>query len=75
MHHGLPDRLLTPVVGVKPTYLAFLGRLCPEKQPDAAICIARACGIPLKIVAKVDVADRAYFEAVIKPMLISPIST
>jgi glycosyltransferase involved in cell wall biosynthesis len=69
VYHGLPDRLLMPVDGVRPEYLAFLGRIAPEKGPDAAIRIARACGIPLKIAAKVDQADRGYFEAVIRPML------
>ena len=42
-------------------YLAFLGRISPEKRPDRAIAIARALGIPLKIAAKVDRADEAYF--------------
>ena len=69
VHHGLPANLLAPQPGVKPEYLAFLGRIAPEKGPDRAIRIARACGIPLKIAAKVDKADREYFEAVIRPML------
>ena len=69
--HGLPENLLTPRP-LTPSYLAFLGRISPEKRPDRAIRIARACGIPLKIAAKVDNADRAYFEAVIKPMLDGP---
>ncbi len=69
--HGLPENLLTPRP-MTPSYLAFLGRISPEKRPDRAIRIARACGIPLKIAAKVDNADRAYFEAVIKPMLDGP---
>jgi glycosyltransferase involved in cell wall biosynthesis len=67
--HGLPAGLLMPVDGVRPEYLAFLGRIAPEKGPDRAIRIARACGIPLKIAAKVDNADRGYFETVIRPML------
>jgi glycosyltransferase involved in cell wall biosynthesis len=69
VYHGLPAGLLMPVDGVRPEYLAFLGRIAPEKGPDAAIRIARACGIPLKIAAKVDTADRGYFETVIRPML------
>ncbi len=69
--HGLPENLLTPRPAT-PSYLAFLGRISPEKRPDRAIRIARAAGIPLKIAAKVDNADRAYFEAVIKPMLDDP---
>jgi len=66
--HGLPEHLLTPQGG-KPEYLAFLGRIAPEKRPDRAIRIARAAGIPLKIAAKVDRADTDYFETTIKPML------
>jgi glycosyltransferase involved in cell wall biosynthesis len=66
--HGLPANLLTPQPGPK-DYLAFLGRIAPEKGPDRAIRIARACGIPLKIAAKVDKADQAYFDSVIRPML------
>jgi glycosyltransferase involved in cell wall biosynthesis len=68
VHHGLPANLLTPQPGPK-DYLAFLGRIAPEKGPDRAIRIARACGIPLRIAAKVDKADQAYFDAVIRPML------
>jgi glycosyltransferase involved in cell wall biosynthesis len=66
--HGLPENLLTPQGG-EPAYLAFLGRIAPEKRPDRAIRIARAAGIPLKIAAKVDRADQEYFDTVIKPML------
>jgi glycosyltransferase involved in cell wall biosynthesis len=66
--HGLPENLLTPQPGKK-EYLAFLGRIAPEKRPDRAIRIARAAGIPLKIAAKVDRADAEYFETTIKPML------
>ncbi len=62
VYHGLPAGLLMPVDAIRPEYLAFLGRISPEKGPDAAIRIARACGIPLKIAAKVDQADRGYFE-------------
>ncbi len=70
--HGLPENLLTPQGdpdGKDRSYLAFLGRICPEKGVDKAIRIARAVGIPLKIAAKVDVVDVGYFETVIKPML------
>ncbi len=66
--HGLPENLLTPR-DVTPSYLAFLGRIAPEKRPDRAIRIARAAGIPLKIAAKVDRADQEYFDDIIKPML------
>jgi glycosyltransferase involved in cell wall biosynthesis len=68
VHHGLPEDLLTPQGG-KRDYLAFLGRICPEKGCDRAIRIARAAGIPLKIAAKVDKADAEYFDQVVKPML------
>jgi glycosyltransferase involved in cell wall biosynthesis len=54
-------------------YLAFLGRISPEKRPDRAIAIARRTGIPLKIAAKVDNADRAYFRDEIEPLLADPL--
>ncbi len=66
--HGLPPGLLMPQPGPH-DYLAFLGRIAPEKGPDCAIRIARACGLPLRMAAKVSDADRSYFEAVIQPML------
>jgi glycosyltransferase involved in cell wall biosynthesis len=50
-------------------YLAFLGRISPEKGVDQAIEIARRAGVPLKIAAKVDHGDRGYFENYIKPLL------
>jgi glycosyltransferase involved in cell wall biosynthesis len=53
-------------------YLAFLGRISPEKRPDVAIEVARRAGIPLKIAAKVDAADRDYFDSVIRPLLAGP---
>jgi len=68
VHHGLPGTLLQPTFA-KPEYLAFLGRIAPEKCPDRAIRIARACGIPLKIAAKIDKADTDYFNGVIRPLL------
>ena len=54
-------------------YLAFLGRISPEKGPERAIAIAKALGIPLKIAAKVDPADQAYFEEVVEPLLHHPL--
>ncbi|GBQ63946.1 glycosyltransferase [Ameyamaea chiangmaiensis NBRC 103196] len=66
--HGLPEKLLTPQDGTR-DYLAFLGRICPEKGVDKAIRMARAKGIPLKIAAKIDRVDAEYFEREIKPML------
>ena len=68
VHHGLPPDLLTPQP-VPRDYLAFLGRICPEKSPDRAIRIARAAGMKLKIAAKVDRVDREYFETTIRPMI------
>jgi glycosyltransferase involved in cell wall biosynthesis len=71
VHHGLPRDLLR--FSSQPRhYLAFLGRLAPEKRPDLAIEVARRSGLPLKIAAKVDRADREYFETVIKPLLATP---
>jgi glycosyltransferase involved in cell wall biosynthesis len=70
--HGIPDRRPGPQPSIAPTYLAFLGRIAPEKGPDRAIRIARACGMPLRIAAKVDKADQRYFDATIRPMLGSP---
>ena len=70
--HGIPENLLTPQP-VTPSYLAFLGRITPEKRPDRAIRIARAVGMKLRIAAKIDRVDVDYFEAVIKPMLGSDI--
>jgi glycosyltransferase involved in cell wall biosynthesis len=71
VYHGLPRDLLrfSPNPG---KYLAFLGRISPEKRPDLAIKVARQLGIPFKIAAKVDVVDRQYFETVIKPLLSPP---
>jgi glycosyltransferase involved in cell wall biosynthesis len=68
IYHGVPENLLTPRP-IKPTYLAALGRIAPEKSMDRAIRIAQRCGIPLKIAAKVDRADHEYYEQVIKPLL------
>jgi glycosyltransferase involved in cell wall biosynthesis len=68
VQHGLPIDLLTPR-RTEPRYLAFLGRICPEKRPDRAIRIAREAGIPLKIAAKVDRVDEAYFRDTIRPMI------
>jgi glycosyltransferase involved in cell wall biosynthesis len=71
VYHGLPDQLYTPQP-VEQTYLAFLGRISPEKRVDTAIRIAGRCGIPIRIAAKVDEADREYFERDIKPLLDLP---
>ena len=68
VHHGLPPDLL-PFHPNPDGYLAFLGRISPEKRPDFAIEIAARSGMPLKIAAKVDRADKAYWEAKIRPMV------
>jgi glycosyltransferase involved in cell wall biosynthesis len=68
VYHGLPDDLYTFHPGPG-QYLLFLGRISPEKGPDAAIRIAVGAGVPLRIAAKVDDADRKYFEDVVRPLL------
>jgi glycosyltransferase involved in cell wall biosynthesis len=72
VHHGLPEDLL-PYSPDHDGYLAFLGRISPEKRPDRAIALANASGLPLRIAAKVDRADQSYFERVIEPKLDSPV--
>ena len=69
VHHGLPETLYPFTDAPRGDYLAFLGRISPEKRPDRAIAIARQAGMPLKIAAKVDLADRTYFQDEIKPLL------
>ena len=70
VYHGLPRDLLPfhkyPADG---GYLAFLGRVSPEKRPDRAIEIATRAGLPLKIAAKIDKVDQAYWNDVIAPMV------
>jgi glycosyltransferase involved in cell wall biosynthesis len=68
VHHGLPLEAY-PVGSGRGGYLAFLGRISPEKRPDVAIAIAKRAGIPLKIAAKVDPVDRSYFERDVAPLL------
>jgi glycosyltransferase involved in cell wall biosynthesis len=72
VYHGLPSDLLQyqPAAG---EYLAFLGRNSPEKRVDRAIAIAKASGWPLRIAAKVDAADREYFEREVQPLLDHPL--
>jgi glycosyltransferase involved in cell wall biosynthesis len=71
VHHGMPADLLAFHPGPG-RYLAFLGRISPEKRPDLAIEVARRTGIPLKIAAKVDAVDRDYYEAEIKRLITPP---
>jgi glycosyltransferase involved in cell wall biosynthesis len=68
IYHGLPpDQFqFRPQPG---DYLAFLGRISPEKRADRAIEIAKRAGMPLKLAAKVDPADRRYFKRVVEPLL------
>ena len=70
--HGLPSHVC-PFDPEGGDYLAFLGLISPEKRPDRAIEIAKRAGMPLKIAAKVDDADRAYFKAEIEPLLDHPL--
>ena len=72
VHHGLPRTLYTFHPQAQ-GYLAFLGRISPEKRPDQAIEIAKRSGLPLRIAAKVDPADQNYFEAEIEPLLNHPL--
>ena len=71
VHHGIPPDLHRPSFE-QGSYLAFLGRISPEKRPDRAIRIARAAGIPLKIAAKVDKVDEEYFHSEILPLIDGP---
>ncbi len=66
--HGIPAKLLTPQP-VKQDYAAFLGRISPEKGVDRAIRIAGKAGMKLKIAAKVDNADKEYYDSQIKPLI------
>lgn len=68
VHHGLPQEILALGEGGG-GYLAFLGRISPEKRPDRAIEIAVRAGLPLKIAAKVDNADKDYWREVIEPLI------
>jgi glycosyltransferase involved in cell wall biosynthesis len=68
VYHGLPNDLLKPGPG-DGGYLAFLGRICPDKGPLEAIEIARRAGMKLKMAAKVDPADQKYFDETVKPVL------
>jgi glycosyltransferase involved in cell wall biosynthesis len=71
VYHGLPSKLYRPGRG-DGGYLAFLGRVCSEKGVDKAIEIAHRAGLPLKIAAKVDKADLAYYNSKIKRLLRGP---
>jgi glycosyltransferase involved in cell wall biosynthesis len=64
--------LLQPQLHPRGGYVAFLGRISPEKRPDRAIALAATLGIPLKIAAKVDKIDEPYFREQIAPLLDAP---
>src|SRR5574337_1057301 len=68
VYHGLPAGLYQPQQKSR-GYLVYVGRISAEKKVDSAIAIARKCGLPLKIAAKVDRPDKTYFDHVIKPLL------
>jgi glycosyltransferase involved in cell wall biosynthesis len=68
VHHGLPVDLLQPTFE-SGRYLAFLGRIAPEKGPHAAIRIAQASEVPLRIAAKVDGADEVFYRETVEPLL------
>ena len=72
VYHGLPADLLRPTFNPRGGYLAFLGRISPEKGVDRAIKVARTLGIPLKIAAKVDRVDEVYFREQIAPLITGP---
>ena len=69
IHHGLPQNLLSPPVSRHGDYLAFLGRISPEKRPDRAIEIAVRSGRELRIAAKVDKIDHGYWREEIEPLV------
>lgn len=71
VYHGLPPQLL-PYQATPADYVAFVGRISPEKRVDRAIEIARRAGIKLLIAAKVDKVDREYFTSTIEPLLEGP---
>ncbi len=73
VYHGLDATLYPFKQQPQDDYLAFLGRISPEKRPDRAIAIAKQTGLRLKIAAKIDSEDRAYFDREIKPLLESPL--
>ncbi|HEV7447751.1 MAG TPA: glycosyltransferase family 4 protein [Steroidobacteraceae bacterium] len=71
--HGVPAALYELNERPAGGYLAFLGRISPEKGPEVAIRLAKRAGIPLRIAAKVDSTDREYFQSVVEPLLDHPL--
>ena len=72
VYHGIPSTLYQ-LHNSSSNYLAFLGRISPEKRVDRAIEIALRAGVPIKIAAKVDKVDLEYYQSIIKPMLKHPL--
>src|SRR5262245_11807862 len=72
IHHGIPKQLCRPTFKPHGGYVAFIGRISPEKRPDRAIKLARTLGIPLKIAAKVGKVDEVYCRQEIAPLLEQP---
>ena len=73
VYHGLPIADIPWQPRPKGGYLAFLGRISPDKRPDLAIEVAKHLGVPLRIAAKVDESDRHYFDKKIRPLLNHPL--
>ena len=73
IYHGLPVDRYAAFPSRPGDYLLFLGRIAAEKRPDSAIRVACQAGIPLRIAAKVDQADREYFATTIRPLLAHPL--
>lgn len=67
IYHGLPKYLLAPITTIKPSYLAFLGRLAPEKGAAQAIDIAVKAGMQLRVAAKIEDIHQAYYDKYVKP--------
>jgi glycosyltransferase involved in cell wall biosynthesis len=72
VYHGV-DVQRFPFSAAPGSYLVFVGRIAPEKRPDRAIAIAKRANVPLKIAAKIDPKDRAYFKQVVRPLLQDPL--
>lgn len=70
VYNGIePDAYPLQEKPTQPPYLAFVGRLSPEKGPEGAIAIARATGLPLKMAGKIDSVDRTYYDDKLKPLI------
>lgn len=73
IHHGLDLRSSFSLGAGDGGYLLFLGRIAPEKDPATAIRVAIRAGIPLRIAARVDPVDEAYFRQAVAPHLGHPL--